>query len=245
MARDAHQSTVSGNSTAGISPRRRDFACAVTLTQSTVSGNSTAGSDADGGGIFACGAVTLTQSTVTDNHATHATAMGGGVFQFNTGSNHPFSISGSIVAGNTAGGGGADLVQDPQSTLTVNYSLIGTGITPTAGGNNVVTNDPQLGPLANNGGPTQTHALLAGSPAIDAGDPSIVFNPAEFDQRGAVRRVFDGDSNGVARIDIGAYESQPDGTLGRLQSGRRRRRGGLRRVAQVPRHQRRAAVYRR
>ena len=66
-------------------------------------------------------------------------------------------------------GGGADLVKDPQSTLTVNYSLIGTGITPTTGGNNMSTNDPQLGLLANNGGPTQTHAPLAGSPAIDAG----------------------------------------------------------------------------
>jgi CSLREA domain-containing protein len=135
--------------------------------------------------------------------------MGGGVFQFNTGSNQPFSISGSIVAGNTAGGSGADLVKDPQSTLTVNYSLIGTGITPTAGGNNVVTDAPQLGPLSNNGGPTQTHALLAGSPAIDAGDPSIVFNPAEFDQRGApFVRVFDGDDAGGAQIDIGDYERQ-------------------------------------
>ena len=160
------QSTVSGNSTAGASADGGGILAygAVTLTQSTVSGNSTAGERADGGGIWAGGAVTLTQSTVTDNRAMHATATGGGVFQFNSASNHPFSISGSIVAGNTAGGGGADLVKDPQSTLTVNYSLIGTGITPTAGGNNVVTNNPQLGPLANNGGPTQTHALAGRQP---------------------------------------------------------------------------------
>jgi hypothetical protein len=52
---------------------------------------------------------------------------------------------------------------------------------------------------------------LAGSPAIDAGDPSIVFNPAEFDQRGApFVRVFDGDGAGGARIDIGAFELIPD-----------------------------------
>ena len=50
---------------------------------------------------------------------------------------------------------------------------------------------------------------MAGSPAIDAGDPSIVFNPAEHDQRGApFVRVFDGDGAGGARIDIGAYERQ-------------------------------------
>jgi hypothetical protein len=68
----------------------------------------------------------------------------------------------------------------------------------------VVTNNPQLGSLANNGGPTMTHAPLAGSPAINAGDPSIVFNPAEHDQRGApFVRVSGG------RIDIGAFEVQP------------------------------------
>jgi len=63
--------------------------------------------------------------------------------------------------------------------------------------------NPLLVPLANNGGPTLTHVPLAGSPAIDAGDTSIVFNSAEFDQRGApFVRV------GGGRIDIGAYEVQ-------------------------------------
>jgi CSLREA domain-containing protein len=93
--------------------------------------------------------------------------------------------------------------------LTVNYSLIGTGIIPTDGTNNIVSDTPMLGPLADNGGPTQTHALLDVSPAIDAGDPSFVFNPAEFDQRRApFVRVFDGDDAGGRRIDIGAYERQ-------------------------------------
>ena len=207
------ESTVSGNSTVGSNAKGGGIWTynAVTLTQSTLSGNSTTGYLAHGGGIWAYGAVTLTHSTVTQNHALDAAAnpaMGGGVFQFNTGFNRPFSISGSIVAGNTAGGGGADLVKDPQSTLTVNYSLIGMGITPNSGGNNVVTNVPQLGPLANNFGPTETHALVAGSPAIDAGDPD--FNaPPDYDQRGApFVRDFDGDGAGGARIDIGAYERQ-------------------------------------
>jgi hypothetical protein len=110
--------------------------------------------------------------------------MGGAVFQFNANAGPPISIDGSIVSANTAGGGGPDLVKDPQSTLTVNFSVIGTGVMPTAGMGNVATNDPQVAALTNNGGPTQTHALLAASPAVNAGDPSIVFDPAESDQRG-------------------------------------------------------------
>jgi hypothetical protein len=182
-----------------------------------------------GGGIFAHGEVSLTQSTVTDNRAD---LMGGGVYQAMP-NNRPFSISGSIVAGNTAGIGWA--VAGPISSLiptvrSANYSLIGdkTGTSlveapigsPDTNGNLIGgpangAIDPLLGPLADKGGPTMTHALLAGSPAIDAGDPGIALNPAEYDQRGApFVRVFDGNSNGVARIDVGAYELQPDGMLG-------------------------------
>jgi predicted outer membrane repeat protein len=199
------QSTVSGNSAGGGSHGGGIFATrGVTLTQSTVSGNSAA----SGGGILASLSVTLTQSTVTGNHS-DGTATGGGVFQANSSSNFPFSITGSIVAGNTTDGGGADLVQDPQSALTVNYSLIGTAVTPTSGAGNVVTDNPQLGPLANNGGRTFTHRLLPASPAIDAGDPGIAIDPYQFDQRGdPFQRVANGDGVGSARIDIGAYELQ-------------------------------------
>ena len=69
-----------------------------------------------------------------------------------------------------------------------------------------VVADPQLGPLQNNDGPTQTHALLAESPAIDAGNPagcSSEFGPLTTDQRGLPRGV-NGDP-----CDIGAYEAQP------------------------------------
>jgi hypothetical protein len=61
--------------------------------------------------------------------------------------------------------------------------------------------DPLLGPLADNGGPTLTHALLPGSPAIDAGNPAIP-NPPPADQRGFARIY------GPA-IDIGSFEAQP------------------------------------
>ncbi len=118
-------------------------------------------------------------------------------------------ITNSIVAGNTAGGGMSDI--DPGTgAITVDYSLIGdtsgSGITGGTGTGNILDVDPMLGPLAGNGGPTQTHTLLSGSPAIDMGDPAILFNPAEFDQRGSpFARVVDG---GGLRIDMGAYERQ-------------------------------------
>ena len=134
-------------------------------------------------------------------------------------------VSGSIIANNTAAVNGPDIIQlAPANTITVNFSLIGdlTGTTllasPTpvapnfnfigdSGGAGVI--DPQLGPLSQNGGLTQTHALLTGSPAIDSGDPALLPNPDMFDQRGApFLRVFDGDANLIDRVDMGAYEFQ-------------------------------------
>ena len=75
--------------------------------------------------------------------------------------------------------------------------------------------DPLLGPLQDNGGPTETHALLPGSPAIDAGDDSIVGEPLLLttDQRGQPRLQ-------GAHVDIGAYETVPaDGVPGLSEWG--------------------------
>jgi hypothetical protein len=85
---------------------------------------------------------------------------------------------------------------------------------------NLIGVNPGLGPLADNGGPTKTHALLPGSSAIDAGDPTAtpgVGGTPRFDQRGIPYiRVYDGNDDGNARIDIGAYESQPQRLFGDL-----------------------------
>ena len=197
-------STVSGNSTTGVDSNGGGIFSdsAVTLINSTLSGNNTTGEFARGGGIYSYDAVTLTNSTITDNHANGSNAIGGGIRN----SNGVITITHSILAGNTTGGGSPDI--DPGlGIFSADFSLLGTAVTPDAGGTgNLFDDTPLLDVLADNGGPTQTHALLAGSPAIDAGDPAIVAPPAN-DQRGALFMR----QNGT--IDIGAFEIQPQSLI--------------------------------
>ena len=176
-------STLSGNSSSG-GVGGGIVTLTVSLINSTVSGNST--SVGIGGGIVSVGGVALTSSTVTDNHAYHVDATGGGIY---SSGDNAITITNSIVAGNTALGGNPDIRPDT-GVFDVNFSLLGTAVAPDPGGSGNLFNDnPLLGVLADNGGLTQTHTLLAGSPAIDAGDP--LFDPNAFmppllnDQRGA------------------------------------------------------------
>lgn len=197
------ESTVSGNMTGGSNSSGGGIrATTATLVNSTVSGNSSAGENADGGGLRVLHLGALSYSTVTDNHANHATATGGGIY---VNSSDPI-IANSIIAGNTAGGGMPDI--DPGSnTVNADFSLIQQVGLTIAGSDNVVGSDPLLGSLSNNGGLTQSHALLDGSPAIDAGDPNVAAS-ADTDQRGApFARVADGGVDGL-RIDMGAVERQ-------------------------------------
>ena len=101
------------------------------------------------------------------------------------------TVTSSIIGYKT----GRNLAEAPVGRPDANGNLIGGPI------HGII--DPLLGPLRDNGGPTMTHALLPGSPALNAGDPSIPFLATEFDQRGVgySRVAFD-------RIDIGAYEAQ-------------------------------------
>jgi CSLREA domain-containing protein len=198
------RSTIAGNSAAGSGGgifTEGSFGrvgAPVTLTNSTVSGNS---ADGAGGGIKIDGpaSATLTNSTVTRNSA----QVGGGLSV--GGEDASLRFTNSIVAQNTASTGPDVLDAGPERGAGARFSLIGDGsgnfITNTNGnqvGSADAPIDPKLGPLAQNGGPTRTHALLAESPAIDAAsDPEC---PAA-DQRGVPR------PQGAA-CDIGSYERE-------------------------------------
>ncbi|WP_367871915.1 choice-of-anchor Q domain-containing protein [Luteolibacter sp. Populi] len=132
-----------------------------------------------GGGIRNFGPLTIANSTITDNFADKA----GGIM--NEG---PMDLSNTILAGNTVSLYGPDILSEGST-----------------GTNNIVGQDPKIGPLANNGGPTLTHALLVGSPAIDAGDPAFDGTNVPYDQRGpGFTRVLNG------RVCIGACEANFD-----------------------------------
>jgi RTX calcium-binding nonapeptide repeat (4 copies)/Calx-beta domain/Abnormal spindle-like microcephaly-assoc'd, ASPM-SPD-2-Hydin/Protein of unknown function (DUF1573) len=164
----------------------------VNITNSTIFGGN---SIEEGGAIFnrQTGTVNITNSTISGNRSD---AFGGGIAN----PQGIVNVKNSIIAGNTAPNS-----PDFGGTLTSEgYNLIGntsgTTITGTTTGNilNVAAN---LGALQDNGGSTQTMALLANSPAINGGDPNFT-PPPNTDQRGTgFNRVNGG------RLDIGAFES--------------------------------------
>jgi len=193
----------------------------------TISQNS---SESDGAGLFNNGGqVSITSSTFSENHATANNSYGGAIFS----KNGTFNIASSTLANNSAAiSGGAinrwgNAIFNLHDTLVANnepmncndklsskgyYNLDSgktCGFDPTKG--DLVETDPKLADLADNGGPSPTQALPAGSPAIDKGDPNsctdLQSQDIKYDQRGnAFNRKEDGDADGVARCDIGAFE---------------------------------------
>lgn len=207
-------STFSGNtgSTGGGIARNRGN---LTVTNSTISGNTATNGGFAGGGIFDAGgfvaSMLLVNCTISDNTATPPGAGGGIANNGVIGGSLETKLANTIVAGNHAG---SDLDFEG-GVLSAGFNLIGdtTGLTvdlnsDTTGDQMGVAN-PHLGALANNGGFTQTHALLSGSPAIDAGNPAASDGSGVHcrttDQIGTTRPV-DGDGSGSARCDIGAFE---------------------------------------
>jgi parallel beta-helix repeat protein len=189
-----HGTTISGNTAAAGGGIFLYDPNPLIIENSTISGNQA--TDGDGGGIYLYSFYTgsiLRHSTIAGNSATGA---GGGLFIQNS----EVTIEHTIVADNTAGAN-----SDLSGSFAVNFSLIETPGTATiTGSNNIFGQDPQLGPLANNGGPTQTHLPATASSAVNVGDPAFTPPPAT-DQRG-LNRVVNG------RIDIGAVEVNP-GTI--------------------------------
>ena len=199
-------SLISGNSSLFTGGGIEASITTLTMIGSTLSGNTSA---SYGGALHSVsGSFQIAFSTITANMA--PVGVSGGIYA--TGGNAASRvIRSSIVAGNT----NSDLDGDATLFQSAGYNLIGTGnrasVFNQLGDQTGVTN-PQLGALGNNGGPTKTHALLVGSPAIDAGDPAAVagMNGVPlYDQRGTpYARVYDGDGAGGNRIDIGAVELQ-------------------------------------
>ncbi len=192
------QSTVSNNSSGNLGGGMFNNQGVMTLNNSTVSGNS---SNAAGGIFNGLGSTYLVNSTVTDNSA----GTGAGVGSFGDSSSFT-EITASLISGNQ--GGDVDLVQGAQNSLfSGGDNLIGNtngaGIF-TQPGDQVGVLQSGTGPLADNGGATQTHSLLPGSPAIDA--VTRTENCPDVDQRESSR------PRGLA-CDIGAYEFGLSATL--------------------------------
>ena len=166
----------------------------IEISNVTFSGNE---AGKEGGAIHNTGDMTINNTTIYDNFTE---GTGGGIYS--VADTASVSIRNTIVAGNNALVGGFDLA----GTFTsLGHNLIGTGTSATGmidgfNGDIVGTNaqriDPALSILQDNGGPTQTHALLAGSRAIDAGDNT---DGVSIDQRGATRPT-------DTTSDIGAFE---------------------------------------
>ncbi|MEO6810052.1 MAG: choice-of-anchor Q domain-containing protein, partial [Isosphaeraceae bacterium] len=185
--------TLSGNAVSGIAAGHGGGLYnggAATLINCTVSGNT----GDDGGGLFNSGTAALTNCTVSSNKIS---GSGGGLYN-----NANVSLTNTIVAGNTADSGGSD-VYNNRSLTSLGYNLIGerdgtSGWTKTdLTGTVAKPLNPKLAPLGNNGGPTQTMALLSGSPAIGKGTR---VSGVTTDQRG-----FPLDR---PTPDIGAFQSQ-------------------------------------
>ena len=194
-------STVSGNRARwdGGGIQNANFvATACRVINSTVSGNTAV----SGGGIYSGSPLTLTSSTVSGNSSA---GEGGGIYVH--GSTPPL-LQNSIVADNYLGSGTTeDDIQGGTLDPASSFNLIGTGgsggLADGVNNNLVGVANPGLGPLARNGGPAETHALLAGSPAIDKGNNFSLTT----DQRGSTR-PFDLTSvpDASEGSDIGAYE---------------------------------------
>lgn len=217
-------STISGNTSgqngggvynSTISPGTLTFA------GSTISGNTAnpaATGKGAGGGIYSAGPCALTNCTISGNKAysgggiagtstasfttiaANSATQGGGLYA----SGGTLSLLGCILGDNSAATG----PDGYGPVLSQGYNIVGNTTSLSLGGvltGNLLGVNPQIGPLAYNGGAKFTHALLPTSPAIDAG-PLSGF-PAT-DQRGFARPQ-DGRQTGTPRCDVGAYEYIP------------------------------------
>jgi hypothetical protein len=173
------------------------------ITNSTFEGNSGGSSGLAGGilngGLFqSSGALAINNSTLSGNAA--GEGRGGGIFNVK---GSTVVLQNSIVANNAGGNCHGTMTSD-------GYNLSSDDSCSFNGTGDLNNTDPDLGPLQSNGGPTQTMALLPGSPAIDSGNPDGCTDGhghlLKTDQRGEPRP----DREDSGSCDRGAYERQKD-----------------------------------
>jgi hypothetical protein len=168
------------NQTSGV-PR-----ATMNIVNSTLAGN-TAGGTGGAINLYGGGVASITDSTIADNVGGYG---GGGISCYGT-----LNIETTIFANNA---GGSLAVFDAGAVVSSGHNLFSDTPAVTLNSTDLVNTDPLLGPLADNGGPTRTMALLPGSPAIDSGTE---ITGITTDQRGITR------PQGSAP-DIGAFESR-------------------------------------
>jgi hypothetical protein len=209
-------STISGNSVAATVTVCGIIGCfasgggigndgTLAISNSTISGNVVAISTNIGGGHgggISGGTIVMSNTTLSGNSA--ASLGGGGGIYVGTSA----TLKNSIVTKNVDGANRASNCSG--SVTSKGYNLSSDGSCDFSGPGDLNNTDAMLGPLQNNGGATQTQALLSGSPAIDAGNPSGCTDGQgrllTTDQRGKPRP----DKEDSGSCDMGAYERQQD-----------------------------------
>lgn len=223
------RSTLSGNSAGyggGIYNLGSSFE-GLTLANSTVSNNS---ANYQGGGLLNAGTAELINATVTGNNAGDdvgetAGQAGGGVAN---GEGGVLSLARSLISGNTVTGDGAEVAILGGAVSSNGYNVFSHSGQTTAAAIGALTLDPSdanassdatnvalaailSAALANNGGPTTTHALPAGSPAIDRApsDNCAAYPTDNIDQRGLPRNLDGNAADTLNECDAGAFEFDP------------------------------------
>ena len=207
-------STLSGNSATNGGAIHNSGGGTVSVTSSTLSGNAAT----IGGAIYndAGGTVSVTASTLSANTGG---SSAGGIFNFSTGA---VNLRATFLDTGSTGANCAGTIESFGSNLADDSTCF------TAAGTDQVHANVRLGPLADNGGSTRTHALNVNSPAVDAVQGACTIDGADggtpivADQRGALRPSL-GRGSGPARCDVGSYELL---SAGELQFGERAYRVG-------------------
>ena len=186
--------TISGNTAHAGGAIDNEYTGKMYLYGCTLSNNTA--TNTAGGAIDSFGLASLNQCTVADNSAY---GSGGGIF-----TGFSLSLYDCTVSGNSARGAG---INNYSGTVTLDNTIVADNVGgdvsgPVSGGGNLIGGDPMLSELGYYGGPTQTMALLPGSPAINEGNNSLIPAGTTTDQRG-----FPLPNQG--NVDIGAFQTQP------------------------------------